>query len=275
MPRFPAQFTDATSVVSTDYLMVNGNRATAAQLAAATGGSPALEWDGAGVTQFDAVQSWGSPVTPTLTYVSSSTAASGVLRLRIGAASPALSGAVFWFTDTLAFQSMSIRYAVSVNAADPIQAADDLYVGVVVGGDATTGSCISHAIANDGAGTTNLLIGGNDGYGASAFSDVQSITPVVYSIVDWTFNGQLVNAAGFPALGVPAISGTTDIIATGASARQTFLDSITSASGWDVTVGSFDSDRVGLVVGTVGGCASAASLDISLLSISRNLRGYP
>ncbi len=276
MPRFPNGFTTLPrAVTGDDYLMVDAYRATVDTLGQFLGGRPLVEWNGTSASQFDAAQTWGSPVGNSLTYVSSSTAASGVLRLKLGAGSPALSGAVYWFTDEVDFQSMRLQYAVSVNAVDPLQAADDIYVGVVIAGDATEGSCIAHTLALDGGGTSSLLITGNDGYGANAFTDTQAITNVTFSIVNWTFNGQLVNVAGFPTAGVPALAGTTDIIATGASARQSFIDTITSASGWDVSVGGFSSNRVGLVVGTVGGCAAAASLDISLLSFMPNVVAYP
>lgn len=269
MPRFPTQFTDAASVASTDYLMVNGNRATVADVAAAMGSQPSIAWNGTDVSQFGSANNVGAPVSPTLAFATQTASASDALRITVANGTGAQEGAIWWFTDTFAWQPMRIRMEVGVDLSNPIGIGETMGGGIVIGGDATQGSNVAILVMFDNPGAAQVLIGGNSAYNTSDFVPAGiplTVDGAYYVIVDITVNARLTDAATYPPNGAPVF--VMDVHACGITAT-TGAQTVATASSTDwAFAGTYDTDRIGVVGVTTTGVTATTGVLVSILEVS-------
>jgi hypothetical protein len=276
--EFPDDFTAFPGTpAATDYVMLNKYKAQLGDLASVFNAPATLaEWNGTSTTQFGTANSFGGAIAPTLTAVANSTGLTSLLRAKLGNLTPAGGGAIWWFTDTASFQSMSIRFGISSNATNPIQTGETLVAGLVFAGDAATGSSLGLGVVfDDTQGATSVILTGNDAYGTNAFTTPVTVGGGTYRITQFDFNGALRDTAGYPTLGCPMLAGVVQSTGLLVGLTESDLLIVNGSSGLAAGIGANPTNRIGVFVVTTTGLTADTSLDLTQISVQAYTKGSP
>jgi hypothetical protein len=261
---FPGDFTtQSTALTGSEYLLVDESRITVSTLAdyiSPGGGLELVSWNGTDVTQFTTSNDIGTPVTPTIAFVSQPTQSNDAIRLTLGTGTAAGDGRIYWFAAPVEFQSMRIRMSVAFDSDNPIQPGDDAAVGLIFAASTGTGNGLSMSIASDSSGAGHVVGGASSSY--SVLDGLwlgPSAVPGGYAWnIDFTFNGRLTDTSTYTPNGAPTMGGdlaVSSILGTPGFREYVYIQSTT----WDPSVGARDTNRVGIAMTCAGGSLTATT----------------